>query len=93
MWKVSRCNTTNRLRIIQCPTDWILLVKIVQLIRSILFSGLLRKYRYKLRTMLYHIGVNVEKLHSLLSNQIKVSMCFESREEDKACSLMDNEIA
>ena len=41
--------------------------------------------------MLYHISVNVEKLHSLLSNQIKAGMCFESRVEDKACSLMDNE--
>ena len=65
--------------------------EIVQLIRSILFPGYFGNANVNSRTMLYHIGVNVEKLHSLLSNQIKAGMCFESREEDKACSLMDNE--
>ena len=43
---------------------------IVQLIRSILFPGYFGNANVNSRTMLYHIGVNVEKLHSLLSNQI-----------------------
>lgn len=65
--------------------------EIVQLIRAILFPGYFGNANVNSNTMLYHIGVNVEKLHSLLSNQIKAGMCFESHDEDKVCSLMDND--
>ena len=65
--------------------------EIVQLIRAILFPGYFGNANVNSNTMLYHIGVNVEKLHSLLSNQIKAGMCFDSHDEDKVCSLMDND--
>jgi serine O-acetyltransferase len=39
--------------------------------------------------MLYHIGVNVDKLQSLLFKQIKAGLCFEAVSEDQICDDTD----
>jgi serine O-acetyltransferase len=47
------------------------LKEIVQLSRSILFPGYFGDAGVNNNTMLYHIGVNIDRLHLLLSQQIK----------------------
>ncbi|MDD3077614.1 MAG: serine acetyltransferase [Paludibacter sp.] len=53
--------------------------EIVQLIRAILFPGYFGNAAVNTKTMLYHIGVNIDKLQVMLSSQIKAGLCFESR--------------
>lgn len=53
------------------------LKEIVQLSRSILFPGYFGDAAVNPRTMMYHIGVNVDRLHLLLEQQIKAGICFE----------------
>ena len=57
--------------------------EIVQLIRSILFPGYFGNATVNSKSMIYHIGVNVEKLQLLLSNQIKAGICFDSSAVDE----------
>lgn len=64
--------------------------EIVQLARSILFPGYFGDSAVNSRTMLYHIGVNVDRLHMLLSQQIRAGMCFNSRTESLGCENFDN---
>ena len=64
--------------------------EIVQLIRSILFPGYFGNATVNSKSMIYHMGVNVEKLQLLLSNQIKAGICFDSSAVDEnACRLME----
>ncbi len=64
--------------------------EIVQLIRSILFPGYFGNATVNSKSMIYHIGVNVEKLQLLLSNQIKAGICFDSSAVDEnTCRLME----
>lgn len=64
--------------------------EIVQLIRSILFPGYFGNATVNSKSMIYHIGVNVEKLQLLLSNQIKAGICFDfSAVDENACRLME----
>ena len=64
--------------------------EIVQLIRSILFPGYFGNATVNSKSMIYHIGVNIEKLQLLLSNQIKAGICFDSSAVDEnACRLME----
>lgn len=65
--------------------------EIVQLIRSILFPGYFGNASVNSKTMLYHIGVNVEKLQQLLTNQIKAGLCFHSAIDQPICSSIDVE--
>lgn len=65
------------------------LSEIVQLIRAILFPGYFGNAAVNSKTMLYHIGVNVDKLHALLFMQIKAGLCFETTKETIACSEID----
>ena len=62
------------------------LKEIVELCRSILFPGFFGDSGVNSKTMLYHIGVNVDKLHGLLIQQIKAGMCFNSIEASNACT-------
>lgn len=66
------------------------LKEIVHLSRSILFPGYFGDAGVNTNTMLYHIGVNVDRLHMLLSQQIKAGMCFNSNIEYSACNELDN---
>jgi serine O-acetyltransferase len=52
------------------------LQEIVHLSRSILFPGYFGNAGVNTHTMLYHIGVNVDRLHYLLTQQIKAGICF-----------------
>jgi len=52
------------------------LQEIVQLARSILFPGYFGDSAVNSQTMMYHIGVNIDRLHLLLAQQIKAGICF-----------------
>ena len=52
------------------------LEEIVELSRSILFPGYYGKSTVNIKTIRYHIGVNVERLHRLLADQIMAGLCF-----------------
>lgn len=59
------------------------LQEIIELSRSILFPGYYGMSSVNIKTIKYHIGVNVERLHKLLSDQIMAGLCFvnECKEE------------
>ncbi|MDO4159837.1 MAG: serine acetyltransferase [Prevotellaceae bacterium] len=57
------------------------LAEIMELSRSILFPGFFGKSTVNVKTLKYHIGVNIERLHKLLSDQITAGLCF----VDKCC--------
>lgn len=65
------------------------LSEIVSLTRAVLFPGYFGDAGVNSRTMLYHIGVNIDKLHSLLSSQIKAGLCFDAITEKQICSEID----
>ena len=52
------------------------LYKIVELARSILFPGYFGYSTINSHTITYHIGVNVENLFDLLTDQIQAGLCF-----------------
>ncbi|HEY6913098.1 MAG TPA: serine acetyltransferase [Paludibacter sp.] len=55
------------------------LQEIVQLARSILFPGYFGDAAVNTHTMMYHIGVNVDRLQFLLAQQIKAGICFDCK--------------
>lgn len=52
------------------------LEEMIGLARSILFPGFYGKSTVNIRTLKYHIGVNLERLHKLLCEQITAGLCF-----------------
>ena len=52
------------------------LYEIIELSRSILFPGYYGNSTINSRTINYHIGVNIEKLFDLLTEQILAGLCF-----------------
>lgn len=50
--------------------------EIIELCRSILFPGFYGKSTVNSHTITYHIGVNVERLYGLLTEQILAGLCF-----------------
>lgn len=52
------------------------LKEIVQLARSIIFPGYYGKSSVNINTITYHIGVEVERFHNLLTDQILAGLCF-----------------
>lgn len=67
------------------------LSEIVQLTRAILFPGYFGDADVTSKTMLYHIGVNTDRLHALLTSQIKAGLCFDAKSEGNICSQLDTE--
>jgi len=65
------------------------LKEIVQLARSILFPGYFGDSAVNSKTMMYHIGVNIDRLHLLLVQQIKAGICFNCRGEIKGQDEME----
>ena len=57
--------------------------EIVQITRSLLFPGYFGDAAVSEQTMLYYIGMNVEKLQMLLTQQIKSGLCFD--DSARAC--------
>jgi len=62
------------------------LQEIVELLRAIIFPGYYGKSLVNINTMKFYIGVNIERLHRLLSEQIQAGLCF-------ACSEDNEEVA
>lgn len=52
------------------------LEEIIELSRAIIFPGYFGKSSVNTRTIRYHIGVNIERLHKLLTDQIMAGLCF-----------------
>ena len=50
--------------------------EIIQLSRSILFPGYFGKSQIHVSTLIYQIGVEVERLHELLADQVLAGLCF-----------------
>ena len=62
------------------------LEEIIELARAIIFPGFYGHSSVKLHTLKYQIGVNVERLHKLLCQQILAGLCFGlSPEDSEAC--------
>ena len=64
------------------------LKEIVQLIRSILFPGYFGDAAVNSKTIEAHIGSSIKKLHSLLSQQIKAGICFNSPTNEQDIELV-----
>ena len=59
---------------------------IIELCRAILFPGFYGKSTVNHHTITYHIGVNIERLYNLLTEQIHAGLCFDAKETgDCAC--------
>ena len=54
-----------------------ILREVVELCRAILFPGYYGKARISTQTIQYHTGVNIETLHTLLTDQIYAGLCFD----------------
>ena len=60
--------------------------EIIELCRAILFPGFYGKSTVIHHTITYHIGVNIERLYNLLTEQIHAGLCFDAKETgDCAC--------
>ena len=60
--------------------------EIIELCRAILFPGFYGKSTVNHHTITYHIGVNIERLYNLLTEQIHAGLCFDAKETgDFAC--------
>lgn len=55
---------------------------IVELTRSIIFPGYFGSSKINRNTVRYHIGVQVESLFELLSEQIAAALCFQSADNE-----------
>lgn len=66
----------------------IVLEEIIGLARSILFPGFYGKSYINTQTLKYHIGVNTERMHCLLEQQILAGLCFTApiQERENACN-------
>lgn len=60
--------------------------EIIELCRAILFPGFYGKSTVNHHAITYHIGVNIERLYNLLTEQIHAGLCFDAKETgDCAC--------
>ena len=69
------------------------LCDIIELARAIIFPGYFGNSTVNSRTMTYHIGVNVERLFDLLTEQILAGLCFGSDDESSCTGLQREEAA
>lgn len=56
--------------------------EIVELTRSIIFPGYFGSSKINRNTVQYHIGVQVERLFDLLTDQISAALCFQSADNE-----------
>ncbi len=66
--------------------------EIVHLTRAILFPGYFGDADVNSRTMLYHIGVNIDRLQVLLKMQIKAGLCFDNPMKATSCSDLEQTV-
>lgn len=57
--------------------------EIICLSRAIIFPGYFGKSSVNTRTIRYHIGVNIERLHKLLTDQVMAGLCFASNDSER----------
>lgn len=69
------------------------LLDMIELSRSILFPGFFGDSTVNSRTIKYHIGVAIEKLFGLLTEQIMAGLCFCKEEGNKECAASTRETA
>ena len=62
------------------------LEEIIDLARSIIFPGYFGKSSVNTRTIRYHIGVNIERLHKLLADQVMAGLCFSCPKAGEPCT-------
>lgn len=70
------------------------LQEIVQLCRSVLFPGYFDDAALDSDTLLYHIGLSIDRLKLLLTEQLKAGFCFESEHstDKNLCSDMEQNV-
>ena len=68
------------------------LCDIIELARAIIFPGYFGNSTVNSRTVTYHIGVNVERLFDLLTEQILAGLCFGSDDECSCCTELQREL-
>lgn len=61
--------------------------QIVELARAILFPGYFGNSTIHSQTITYHIGVNIEELFSLLTEQIQAGLCFGEENNESSGSV------
>ncbi len=59
--------------------------EVVDLCRAVLFPGYYGKSTINAETMLYTVGVNVERLFDLIYRQIEAALCFSDEEQCTRC--------
>lgn len=64
------------------------LAEVIDLCRSVIFPGYYGKSTINSETLLYTVGVSVERLYELLRRQIKAAMSFCNEEHDE-CGCLD----
>lgn len=69
------------------------LEEIVILLRAILFPGYYGNSSVNTHTLHYHIGVDVERLYHLLSQQIQAGLCFVEYNQEDKCNYNLKQIA
>lgn len=65
------------------------LAEIVDLCRAILFPGFYGKSTLNSKTLPYHIGVSIDRLSHLLTQQVLAGLCFQNAEKVPACQLAE----
>lgn len=70
-----------------------ILEEIVMLLRVILFPGYYGNSSVNIHTLHYHIGVDVERLYHLLSQQIQAGLCFMQYNADDKCNCNIKQVA
>lgn len=70
-----------------------ILEEIVMLLRAILFPGYYGNSSVNIHTLHYHIGVDVERLYHLLSQQIQAGLCFMEYSADDKCNCNIKQVA
>lgn len=70
-----------------------ILEEIVMLLRAILFPGYYGNSSVNIHTLHYHIGVDVERLYHLLSQQIQAGLCFMEYNTDDKCNCNIKQVA
>ena len=65
------------------------LQEIVDLSRAILFPGFYGNSNLNSKTLKFHIGVNVERLYQLLSEQILAGLCFVQGKDEPMCPVQE----
>ena len=65
------------------------LAAIVDLCRAILFPGFYGKSTLNSKTLPYHIGVSLDRLSHLLTQQVLAGLCFQCNEDVQTCQLTE----